>query len=85
MSTRVFTFCDGCNPQGIRIITDEHGFDRRNSDGRSWFEGSAREAIKNGWKALGNNTIICPNCVQSDIAKLLLSKQTGFSKPRCNR
>lgn len=85
MGTRVFTFCDGCNPQGIRIVTDSHGSDRRNSDGRSWFEGSAREAVKMGWKALEHNTIICPHCVASDIAKLMLSNQSGFNQPHTHR
>lgn len=82
MGIRVFIFCDCCNPQGIRIVTDNHGFDRRNSDGRSWFEGSSREAIKMGWKTFGDNKIICPNCVESDIAKLMLSNQIDFREPR---
>lgn len=67
------------------MVTDSHEHDRRNSDGRSWFEGSASEAVKNGWKALGNNTIICPHCVESDIAKLMLRNQIGFSEPRLYR
>lgn len=73
MSLRVFTFCDVCNPQGIRTVKEQGHFDRRNSDGRSWYEGKHSDAVKEGWKILDEDKIACPNCAKRGMTSLVIS------------
>ncbi|MDF1589096.1 MAG: hypothetical protein P1P93_08095 [Gammaproteobacteria bacterium] len=64
---RVIIFCDTCNPQGIRYIEQKRSSQRgdvdgrRITDGRSWYEGSLKEALDLGWiEREGKH--ICPRC-----------------------
>jgi len=70
MTLRTFIFCDHCNSQGIRLADRRRRSPwqrrlqgRRQSDGRSWFEGTEAEAIAAGWHTsqIGRHT--CPGCV----------------------
>ncbi len=63
------TFCDICNPQGLRCLEtrrresrmDRSG--RRFGDSRAWHEGDARDAIAGaGWAATEDGRHICPQC-----------------------
>lgn len=46
-----------------RSLQDRREYDgRRITDGRSWYEGSLTDAIAQGWRTLGSDTIICPKC-----------------------
>ena len=75
MSIRAFTFCDVCNPQGIRTIGEQSYHDRRNSDGRSWYEGEhAAAAVKAGWKIIDEDTIVCPSCIKRSKGDLLVNR-----------
>lgn len=74
MSLRVFTFCDVCNQQGIRTIGDQAYHDRRNSDGRSWYEGEHAAAVKVGWKIIDEDNIVCPDCIKRGTVNLLVSR-----------
>jgi hypothetical protein len=60
MSIGSFIFCDRCNPQAIRNIPFP-GEQRRNADGRSWFDGSSEDAQKEGW-LVDRDYHICPRC-----------------------
>jgi len=76
MSLRVFTFCDVCNPQGIRTIGEQDCHDRRNSDGRSWHEGEYADAIKDGWEMFDEN---CIACIKRGMVNLLVSRLQGIN------
>jgi len=73
MSLRIFTFCDVCNPQGIRTVKEQGYLDRRNSDGRSWYEGEHSDAVKDGWETLAEDKIACPNCIKRGMTNLVIS------------
>lgn len=77
MSVRTFVFCDICNAKAVRNLEerrnpnrgggkDTHG--RRISDGRAWFEGSAKEAVKCGWHIHADGRHICPRCHNRGLA-----------------
>ena len=85
MSIRTFIFCDGCNPQGIRNIYDNKQYDRRNSDGRSWYEGALEDAVKQGWDVSNENVTLCPHCVASGMAGLLMQSQPASNKLQVNK
>ena len=85
MSIRTFIFCDGCNPQGVRNVYENEQYDRRNSDGRSWCEGSLEEAVKLGWEIFEENKILCPHCVASGMAGLLRYNQQRLNETQINR
>ena len=64
-----FTFCDICNPQGLRCLEtrrrvprmDRSG--RRFGDARAWHDGEAREAVaESGWTTADDGRHICPQC-----------------------
>lgn len=75
MSIRTFIFCDGCNPQAIRTVYDNEDQYRRNSDGRSWYEGTLEDAMKLGWEMTKQGDILCPHCVDNGVAEELISDQ----------
>ena len=80
MAIRTFIFCDACNPQGIRAISDETGRCRRSSDQRSWFEGEADEAINHGWDMTTEGLHLCPKCQNNGLGQLLLEKHHGIQR-----
>lgn len=65
MSLIDFICCDVCNREGIRFIDrrgpSRSGDGRRATDGRSFFDGTEREAITAGWQ-VENGRHICPVC-----------------------
>lgn len=85
MSIRTFIFCDGCNPQGVRNVYENSQYDRRNSDGRSWYEGTLEDAVKLGWEVSSDNTTLCPHCIESGMALLLRQSQQRSNQSQVSR
>ena len=75
MAIRTFIFCDACNPQGIRTISDEVKQCRRSCDQRSWFEGKTDEATKIGWVMTKEGLNLCPKCQKNGLGQFLLEKR----------
>lgn len=84
MSVRTFVFCDGCNPQAIRNVDDNAHDYRRNSDERSWYEGTLEEAMKLGWEMTKQGDILCSHCVENSVAEELINYQrdNNVTSPR---
>ena len=96
MSIRTFTFCDVCNPLGIRCPEqrrDVHRdplIGRRHTDGRAWIEGDSEFAIESGWVNDGENHYICPGCSErgleaTDLGIRKSEPRTFVFCDRCNR
>ena len=69
---------------GIRNIFDDDHHDRRNSDGRSWFEGTLDDAIKQGWQLSEHGDILCPHCVENGVARLLIDDRWDANEIKLN-
>jgi hypothetical protein len=62
MAIRTFLFCDICNPQAIRHVEAPSKLQRRSSDARAWYEGSAQDAAAVGWSVTATGEHHCPRC-----------------------
>ncbi len=75
MSTRTFVFCDVCNKQATRLISNTSSINsrpsRRNTDDRAWFEGSVADSVKNDWYVTEIGENICPKCYENKYHELL--------------
>ena len=75
MTIRNFVFCDVCNPQAFRSVetrrntTRKTSAGRRISDGRSWLEGTEKDAIASGWILDGQGRHVCERCVTRSLHK----------------
>lgn len=69
MARRSFIFCDICNPLAVREVelrraSGRAGKGRRLMDGRTWFDGSDKEALDAGWVPTDDGQHICPACFE---------------------
>lgn len=84
MSARTFIFCDVCNKQAIRTISNTSSVKgqpvRRNSDSRAWFEGTVDESLRHGWYVTAAKENVCPKCYENKYHELLeLFQKSGHT------
>ena len=70
MIVRTFIFCDGCNPRAIRNVYHGVQRERRDSDGRAWYEGTLEEAVQVGWVVSKQGYTLCPTCIDKGLAEI---------------
>ena len=53
---------------------------RRNSDGRSWYEGSLEEAVLLGWVVSKQGFTLCPTCIDKGLAEMFKDNDLDASE-----